>query len=125
MEFKVVLFLPRDAASVPLTAERGRGLKIIDAVTDNVRLTGNGRTTVHFEKALEWVPGAPGEHLSRGAGGAPGDGGAPGAGGAPGDGGALVSRRWGEQLFHGDGSGTAFAAGARAPWSTALTSRPA
>jgi serine/threonine-protein kinase RsbW len=50
---------------VPLTAEHGRGLKIIDAVTDNLRLTGNGRagTTVHFEKALDWVPGAPGEHL--------------------------------------------------------------
>jgi len=51
-----------------LTAEHGRGLKIIDAVTDNLRLTGNGRTTVHFEKALEWVPGAPGEHLSHGNG---------------------------------------------------------
>ena len=26
---------------------------------------GNGRagTTVHFEKELDWVPGAPGEHL--------------------------------------------------------------
>ena len=51
---------------VPLTAERGRGLKIIDAVTDNLRLTGNGMTTVHFEKALDWVPGAPGEHLTHG-----------------------------------------------------------
>jgi serine/threonine-protein kinase RsbW len=52
---------------VPLTAEHGRGLKIIDAVTDNLRLTGNGSagtTTVHFEKALQWVPGALGEHLS-------------------------------------------------------------
>jgi serine/threonine-protein kinase RsbW len=50
---------------VPLTAEHGRGLRIIDAVTDNLRLTGNGRagTTVHFEKELDWVPGAPGEHL--------------------------------------------------------------
>ena len=51
---------------VPLTAERGRGLKIIGAVTDSLRLTGNGMTTVHFEKALDWVPGAPGEHLSHG-----------------------------------------------------------
>jgi len=53
---------------VPLTAEHGRGLKIIDAVTDNMRLTGNGRagTTVHFEKTLDWVPGAPGEQLSHG-----------------------------------------------------------
>jgi len=49
---------------VPLMAEHGRGLKIIDAVTDKLWLTGNGTTTVHFEKALEWVPGAPGEHLS-------------------------------------------------------------
>ena len=50
---------------VPITAEHGRGLKIIDAITDNLRLTGNGRagTTVHFEKKLDWVPGAPGEHL--------------------------------------------------------------
>jgi serine/threonine-protein kinase RsbW len=56
------------AEPVALTAEHGRGLKIIDAVTDNLRLTGNGRagTTVHFEKSLDWVPGAPGEHLSHG-----------------------------------------------------------
>lgn len=52
---------------VPLTAEHGRGLRIIDAVTDNLRLTGNGRagTTVHFEKELDWVPGALGEHLTQ------------------------------------------------------------
>ena len=55
---------PPPSGPVPVTAEHGRGLKIIDAVTDNMRLTGNGMTTVHFEKALEWVPGAPGEHLS-------------------------------------------------------------
>jgi serine/threonine-protein kinase RsbW len=50
---------------VPLTVEHGRGLRIIDAVTDNLRLIGNGRagTTVHFEKELDWEPGAPGEHL--------------------------------------------------------------
>jgi serine/threonine-protein kinase RsbW len=50
---------------VPATAEHGRGLTIIDAVTDNLRLTSTGRwgTTVHFEKALEWLPGAAGEHL--------------------------------------------------------------
>jgi len=55
---------------VPLTAEGGRGLGIIDAVTDNLRLTVYGRagTTVHFEKALDWVPGTLGEHLSRGDG---------------------------------------------------------
>ena len=50
---------------VPVTAESGRGLKIIEAVVDNLQLTGNGRqgTTVHFEKTLEWVPGAAGQHL--------------------------------------------------------------
>jgi serine/threonine-protein kinase RsbW len=50
---------------VPATAEHGRGLKIMDAVVDNLRLTGNGRegTTVHFEKDLDWVPGAAGELL--------------------------------------------------------------
>ena len=60
--------MPAPSDPVPLTAEHGRGLKIIDAVTDNMRLTGNGMTTVHFEKALEWVPGALGEHLSHGDG---------------------------------------------------------
>ncbi len=46
-------------------AEHGRGLQIIDAVADDLRLTGNGRagTTVHFEKALRWEPGAAGQHL--------------------------------------------------------------
>jgi serine/threonine-protein kinase RsbW len=50
----------------PPTAEHGRGLKIIDAVTENLRLTGDGPdgTTVHFEKALHWEPGAAGQHLS-------------------------------------------------------------
>ena len=51
----------------PLSAipEHGRGLKIIDAVADNLQLMGNQRqgTTVHFEKTLEWVPGAAGQHL--------------------------------------------------------------
>ena len=50
---------------VPATAEHGRGLKIINAVTDNLQLTGNERhgTTVHFEKTLQWLPGAAGRHL--------------------------------------------------------------
>ena len=49
----------------PATAEHGRGLRIIAAVADNLQLTGDGRqgTTVHFEKTLQWVPGAPGQHL--------------------------------------------------------------
>jgi serine/threonine-protein kinase RsbW len=55
---------PLADAGVALTAEHGRGLKIMDAVVDNLRLTG-GRdgTTVHFEKDLDWVPGATGELL--------------------------------------------------------------
>jgi serine/threonine-protein kinase RsbW len=53
------------ADPVPAVAEHGRGLKIMDAVVDNLRMTGDEReTTVHFEKALDWVPGAAGEHLS-------------------------------------------------------------
>ena len=51
---------------VPESAEHGRGLKIIDAVADNLQLSGNDRqgTVVHFEKTLEWLPGAAGEHLT-------------------------------------------------------------
>jgi len=50
---------------VAATSEHGRGLKIIDAVVDNLQLTSTGRqgTTVHFEKELEWLPGAAGQHL--------------------------------------------------------------
>jgi serine/threonine-protein kinase RsbW len=50
----------------PAAAEHGRGLKIIDAVTDNLRLTGNagdGTTVTHFEKTLDYLPGAPGRFL--------------------------------------------------------------
>jgi hypothetical protein len=56
---------PPSAEPVPATVEHGRGLKIIDALTDNLQLTGDGRagTTVHFEKVLSWIPGAAGEHL--------------------------------------------------------------
>jgi serine/threonine-protein kinase RsbW len=56
---------------VPATAEHGRGLKIINAVTDNMQLTGNEHhgTTVHFEKALEWLPGATGQLLFNADGG--------------------------------------------------------
>jgi serine/threonine-protein kinase RsbW len=60
-------------ADEPLSAmaEHGRGLKIIDAVVDNLQLTGDERrgTTLHFEKKLEWLPGAPGQHLFNGEGG--------------------------------------------------------
>jgi serine/threonine-protein kinase RsbW len=50
---------------VPVTAEHGRGLQIIHAVTDSMELTGNERhgTTVHFEKTLQWLPGAAGRYL--------------------------------------------------------------
>ena len=56
---------------VRATAEHGRGLKIINAVTENMQLTGNERhgTTVHFEKTLEWLPGAAGQHLFNADGG--------------------------------------------------------
>lgn len=55
----------RVAGRAPGMVEHGRGLKIMDAVVDNLRLSGDGReTTVHFEKDLDWVPGAAGEHLS-------------------------------------------------------------
>jgi serine/threonine-protein kinase RsbW len=57
-------------ADEPVTAmaESGRGLQIIDAVVDNLQLTGNeGQgTTLHFDKKLEWLPGAPGQHLFNG-----------------------------------------------------------
>jgi serine/threonine-protein kinase RsbW len=60
--------IPVPAGPVPPTAEHGRGLKIIDAVAENLRLTGNGReaTTVHFEKALHWEPDAAGAQLFSG-----------------------------------------------------------
>ena len=51
---------------VPPTAEHGRGLKIMDAVVDDLRLTGDrrlGTTTVHFEKDLKWAPGTAAEQL--------------------------------------------------------------
>ena len=53
------------AGPISPTAEHGRGLQIIDAVADNVRLTRNNTdgTTVHFEKKLDWVPGATGRQL--------------------------------------------------------------
>ena len=57
--------VPNDQPVPPL-AEHGRGLSIIDAVADNLQLTGNGTrgvTTVHFEKALGYLPGAPGRLL--------------------------------------------------------------
>ena len=56
---------------VSATAEHGRGLTIINAVTDNMQLTGNERhgTTVHFEKTLQWLPGAAGQHLFNADGG--------------------------------------------------------
>ena len=50
---------------VSALAEHGRGLKIIDAVADNLVLTSTEPmgTTVHFEKKLEWLPEAAGQRL--------------------------------------------------------------
>jgi serine/threonine-protein kinase RsbW len=64
--------VPAPVAAVPgvdgmpsPTEEHGRGLKIMNAVVDNLRLSGGREgTVVHFEKALEWVPGAAGAQLS-------------------------------------------------------------
>jgi serine/threonine-protein kinase RsbW len=46
-------------------SESGRGLKIMSAVVDDLTLTGTRATgtTVHFEKALDWTPGALAEPL--------------------------------------------------------------
>jgi serine/threonine-protein kinase RsbW len=48
-----------------LLSETGRGLKIMSAVVDDLTLTGNQTTgtTVRFEKALDWTPGALAEQL--------------------------------------------------------------
>ncbi len=54
------------AGPAPPAAEHGRGLKIIDAVADNLQLTGNARngtTITHFEKSLDYLPGAAGSML--------------------------------------------------------------
>ncbi len=60
-----------DPVPVPSLAEHGRGLQIIDAVADNLRLTGNDRNgtmTAHFEKDLDYLPGAAGRLLIDGDG---------------------------------------------------------
>jgi serine/threonine-protein kinase RsbW len=57
--------LPPPRTPVSVFDEHGRGLQIIDAVVDDLSLSGsdgNG-TTLHFEKNLDWVPGAAAEHL--------------------------------------------------------------
>lgn len=56
---------------MPVTAEHGRGLKIINAVVDSLELTGDEwhGVTVHFEKHLEWLPDAPGRQLFQAEGG--------------------------------------------------------
>ena len=56
-----------DATWASPPAEHGRGLKIIDAVADNLQLTGNDRNgtmVTHFEKALDYLPGAAGSLLT-------------------------------------------------------------
>jgi serine/threonine-protein kinase RsbW len=61
----IPILVPPAGDTVPPTAEHGRGLMIMDAVVDNLRLTGSrDGTTVHFEKALDWEPGSAGEQLS-------------------------------------------------------------
>jgi serine/threonine-protein kinase RsbW len=57
--------VPRQPAPVSAFEENGRGLQIIDAVVDDLTLSTDGRTgtTVHFEKELDWRPGAAAEQL--------------------------------------------------------------
>ena len=57
--------VPQPRGPVGALAENGRGLQIIDAVVDDLTLSGDGRNgvTVHFEKELDWLPGAVAEHL--------------------------------------------------------------
>ena len=56
--------------AVPAIAEHDRGLKIIDAVVDNLQLTDEREgTIVRFEKTLEWLPGSGRQHLFRPDGG--------------------------------------------------------
>jgi serine/threonine-protein kinase RsbW len=54
---------PRVPDEAVLMSESGRGLRIIDAVSDKMSLTGQDGTTVHFEKILDWEPGALAEKL--------------------------------------------------------------
>jgi serine/threonine-protein kinase RsbW len=55
----------RPRGQVGTLAENGRGLQIIDAVADDLTLSGDSfsGTTVHFEKKLDWLPGAAARHL--------------------------------------------------------------
>jgi serine/threonine-protein kinase RsbW len=57
--------VPRPHGHVSTLAENGRGLQIIDAVSDDLTLSGDARggTTVHFEKKLDWLPDAAARHL--------------------------------------------------------------
>jgi serine/threonine-protein kinase RsbW len=50
---------------VSALAENGRGLQIIDALADDLTLSSDAHngTTVHFEKKLDWLPGAVARHL--------------------------------------------------------------
>jgi anti-sigma regulatory factor (Ser/Thr protein kinase) len=93
VQIKMVLFLPRDAASVPVSRQvldrcletlgvapdtrNDIALALSEACANVILHAGPGDeyevqasarneqkgTTVHFEKALNWVPGATGEHL--------------------------------------------------------------
>jgi serine/threonine-protein kinase RsbW len=58
-----VMPAPRVPDEATLMSESGRGLRIIDAVSDKMSLLGKDGTTVHFEKILDWEPGALAEKL--------------------------------------------------------------
>jgi serine/threonine-protein kinase RsbW len=59
----VAMPAPRIPDEATLMSESGRGLRIIDAVSDKMSLLGKDGTTVHFEKILDWEPGALAEKL--------------------------------------------------------------
>ena len=59
----VAMPAPRVPDEATLMSESGRGLRIIDAVSDKMSLLGKDGTTVHFEKILDWEPGALAEKL--------------------------------------------------------------
>ena len=52
------------------TDEHGRGMRIIAAVAENLKLKGHDHTatTLHFEIPLHWLPDAPGNRLRAGPG---------------------------------------------------------
>ncbi|MFI0449348.1 ATP-binding protein [Actinomadura sp. 6N118] len=62
--------LEEAAADAAVTAEHGRGLQIIDALTENLQISNRRQhgAIIRFEIPLKWEPGSPGEMLAAMAG---------------------------------------------------------